>query len=127
MIDTTVQTMQDWTHQQAVDLCKQIEQFAPIYGAHVALTGGTLYKEGPRKDVDIMFYRIRQQSQINKKGLLDHLERSVGLIVGKRHGWVIKAKTDYYKKSVDLFFPEDEKLSIWQRIKRSFQAPQKYY
>ena len=49
-----------WDLVSAVDLCKQVESIAPDYGCHVALTGGCLYKEGPRKDLDLLFYRIRQ-------------------------------------------------------------------
>ena len=50
----------NWTQQHAIELCKRIESVCPRYGCHVALTGGLLYKDGPRKDCDILFYRIRQ-------------------------------------------------------------------
>jgi hypothetical protein len=116
-----------WTLEQAVGLCTEIERIAPLYGAHVALTGGTLYKGGQRKDVDIMFYRIRQAKSIQKEALLDHLERSLGLIAGKRHGWVIKAKTDYSQKDIDFFFPEDDKMSLWQKFKDFFATHQTAY
>src|SRR3546814_15766415 len=51
-----------WTLDDAVALCRKIEKIAPEYGAHVALTGGTLYKDGPRKDVDLLFYQIGRAS-----------------------------------------------------------------
>ena len=62
-----------WTQSQAIDLCRQIEAIAPEFGCHVALTGGLLYKDGNRKDCDIVFYRVRQVAEINVKGLFDAL------------------------------------------------------
>lgn len=116
-----------WTLEEAVSICKAIEQIAPIYGAHVALTGGTLYKDGPRKDVDIMFYRIRQAKRIDKEGLLSHLDRSLGIVDISRHGWVIKSKLEFTRKEIDLFFPEDDKPSLWYRFKRYFRSEHQPY
>src|SRR3546814_17782576 len=76
---------------------------APEYGAHVALTGGTLYKDGPRKDVDLLFYRIRQVKEIDRPRLIRALQR-IGIEISKRHGWVQKAF--YEGKPIDLFFPD---------------------
>jgi hypothetical protein len=93
-----------WTQAEAVSLCIVLERIAPTYGAHVALTGGTLYKafEGPRKDVDILFYRIRQVDNIDEGGLIRALEEQ-GFAMGARLGWVQKA--NFGGKHVDLFFP----------------------
>ena len=41
-----------WTQAEAIDLCREIEKGCPQFGCHVALTGGLLYKDGPRKDCD---------------------------------------------------------------------------
>jgi len=41
--------------EDAILLCKAIENKCPDFGYHVALTGGCLYKYGDRKDIDIMF------------------------------------------------------------------------
>ncbi|AXK43823.1 hypothetical protein [Erythrobacter aureus] len=92
-----------WTTEAAMALCAQIEEFAPKFGCHVALTGGTLYKPGPRKDVDILFYRIRQVDDIDRQGLMMALH-GMGLEIGKRHGWVQKGTWE--GKPVDLFFPD---------------------
>ncbi len=92
-----------WTTEDAIDLCSQIETVAPQFGCHVALTGGTLYKPGLRKDVDILFYRIRQVDQIDREGLMKAL-LEIGFTLGRRHGWVQKAI--WKGKSVDLFFPD---------------------
>jgi hypothetical protein len=92
-----------WNREQAIALCIAVEALAPTYGAHVALTGGLLYKEGKRKDADLLFYCIRQVDRIDEEGLLKALE-TIGLQVVKQHGWVRKAK--WFDKDVDLFFPE---------------------
>ena len=92
-----------WTQEEAISLCRKIEAFSPEYGAHVALTGGCLYKEGVRKDCDILFYCIRQWPEIDETGLLGRLAKE-GFAIGKRKGWVWKA--DYQGNPVDLFFPE---------------------
>lgn len=92
-----------WDLEKAVNLCRLLECIAPDYGAHVSLSGGCLYKDGNRKDVDIHFYRIRQIPAIDEPGLLKAIEIA-GVKVIARFGWVIKAS--YYGDPVDLFFPE---------------------
>lgn len=99
-----------WTTSLAHEVCVQIESLAPAFGCHVALTGGCLYKGGERKDLDILFYRIRQVDKIDVAGLFDAL-RSIGMTRNTDHdGWCIKATylpahTDV-SLSVDCFFPE---------------------
>lgn len=95
--------MSEWTQKEAGAICRQFEKVAPEFGAHVALTGGLLYKDGPRKDCDILFYCIRQWDAIDEEGLLAALER-LGLVIVQQYGWVRKAK--WFGKDVDLFFPE---------------------
>lgn len=93
-----------WTQQEAIDLATKIEGIAPAFGAHVALTGGCLYKDGPRKDCDLLFYRIRQQ-KMDKKGLMMALEAmSIEVISTEDYGFVKKAL--YCGKPLDLLFPE---------------------
>lgn len=93
-----------WTQAQAVELCRQIETLAPKFGCHVALTGGTLYHFGERKDADILFYRIRQIELIDVDGLMDCLHRNLGVQPGEDFGWCYKAT--YQGKAIDFFFPE---------------------
>lgn len=95
--------MKTWTQKIAIDLCVAIEAICVPFGCHVALTGGTLYKEEPRKDCDILFYRIRQTKEIDVPGLLSALA-AIGIIHTKDHGWVQKAVWD--GRPIDLFFPE---------------------
>lgn len=100
----SLEEMMPWTQAQAVKLCRMIEAIAPDYGCHCALTGGTLYKDGPRKDADILFYRIRQTPEIDVDGLMFALMERVGILPGKDHGWCYKAT--YEDRPIDFFFPE---------------------
>ena len=94
-----------WTQREAIDTCCKIENICPTYGCHVALTGGTLYKEGNRKDLDILFYRIRQVKDIDIIGLINALEDKLGFALISTHGWMVKMV--YGLKKIDVFFPEN--------------------
>ncbi len=93
-----------WTQSEAVELCRVIESICPPYGCHVALTGGALYKDGPRKDADILFYRVRQVDQIDIPGLFESLA-GIGVIKQSGFGWCHKA--EWRGKAIDIFFPEE--------------------
>ncbi len=93
-----------WTQEEAVMLARQVELIAPRFNCHVALTGGCLYKFGPRKDLDLLFYRVRAAKTIERDALLAELHDVLGLEIGERKGWVRKAKAG--DKDIDLFFPE---------------------
>ena len=95
--------MNQWTQAEAVALCREIEAACPPFGCHVALTGGTLYKDGPRKDLDVLFYRIRQVKEIDEAGLFLALA-DIGVERRSGFGWCIKAL--YRGKNIDCFFPE---------------------
>jgi len=110
--------MSNWTQQEAIALCVKIESICPKFGCHVALTGGLLYKEGERKDCDLLFYRIRQVEEIDKEGLFTAL-LAIGVVEFKGFGWCHKAVAvpdgvEFNKaevglyKSLDLFFPEQD-------------------
>ena len=103
-----------WTQQEAIDLCRKIEAICPKYGCHVALTGGLLYKDGSRKDCDLLFYRIRQVERIDKDGLFAELDEKCDIIQESGFGWCHKAlysrgsDTDQNRwGKMDLFFPEE--------------------
>ena len=100
--------MKPWTQAEAIALCGQVEMLAPKFGCHVALTGGTLYKIGERKDVDLLFYRIRQKSAVDRKGLLAALESHLEIKPVAFKGWVVKARLG--GRDLDLFFPEGEEV-----------------
>lgn len=93
------------THTIAWCLARLVEPVAYNHGGHVALTGGCLFKDGKRKDIDLLFYRIRQVPEIDETGLLKDLEE-LGFTIGERYGWVVKSTWEGY--NVDLFFPESK-------------------
>ena len=94
-----------WTQAEAIDLCVKVEAICPKFGCHVALTGGLLYKQGERKDCDLLFYRIRQVEQIDFDWLWDALNE-IGLEMVSGFGWCYKGK--YCGRSVDMFSPEEQ-------------------
>lgn len=100
-----------WTQKEAIALCTEIEQFCPQYGVHVALTGGLLYKTGPRKDCDILFYRIEpslRAGPLDLKGLLARLE-TIGFAQLVPHAQHVKG---FYKhRIIDLMFPQFETVN----------------
>lgn len=96
-----------WDQEDAIQVCRMLEDISPVYGCHVALTGGCLYKDGRRKDADILFYRIRQVKAIDEIGLIAKL-REIGFEIVKRSGWVLKVK--YEGRPIDMFFPEERKV-----------------
>ncbi len=102
--------MNTWNITDAIELIVKIEEIAPLYGCHVALTGGVLYKVGERKDLDILFYRIRQVDKINTEGLMIALE-SLGLVKPVGSGWIYKST--FNNKGIDIFFPEEDGDEIY--------------
>jgi hypothetical protein len=94
-----------WTRDEAIALCVHVEQIAPAFGCHVALTGGVLYKFGPRKDLDLLFYRIRHVEKVDVDGLFAALRAECAIErIGTGVAWCIKA-TQRGRK-IDCFFPE---------------------
>lgn len=95
-----------WKQADAIALARKIEEICPEFGCHVALTGGLLYKDGNRKDADLLFYRIRQVEQIDRAGLFHALEERLGMTGWRGFGWCVKA--EYQGKPIDCFFPDEE-------------------
>ena len=93
-----------WTQPEALVLCRAIETICPPFGCHVALTGGLLYKDGARKDCDILFYRIRQADRIDEEGLFAALAQ-IGVNKTGGFGWCHKA--EFEGRKIDCFFPEE--------------------
>lgn len=100
--------MKKWTRTEALKFCFWMEKFAPSYGCHIALTGGLLYKgDEPRKDLDIIVYRIRQVKEIDYDGLMDALKRFMPVTnVVYYSPWCTKAL--YEGKKIDFLFPDFE-------------------
>jgi hypothetical protein len=94
-----------WTTAEAVELCRLLYPICAALGCYPALTGGLLYKDGPRKDCDILFYRNRQAPVIDTEKLFNSLH-ATGLRFVSGTGWCIKAT--WRGKPVDCFFPEHD-------------------
>jgi len=94
-----------WTQQEAIDLCCNLEEIAPLYGAHIALSGGCLYRKGPRKDCDIILYRIRQCEQIGFDAFFEHCAK-IGVV--KTSGFGFCHKATFEGKPIDFLSPEEE-------------------
>jgi hypothetical protein len=103
-IDTT------WNLQQGTDLCTAIHNLpSQAFNCHPALTGGLLYKTGPRKDCDIVIYQRGdvdgKREPINWSGLWEALQ-SIGLFLINDFGYV--KKCTFEGKAVDIFDPTQE-------------------
>lgn len=101
-----------WTTDEAIELCKLIEPIAARCGCHIGLTGGLLYKEGPRKDCDLVIYSIRSEV-INFKEFYSELSK-VGVNFKQAFGFV--TKVEYKGKSIDILYPEDETYGEYDHI-----------
>lgn len=95
-----------WTTEEGVALCHLLEPLVEPFDCHVALTGGLLYAEGPRKDCDIVIYRrgrYKDEDELpafDRDKLLDALKPT--LIIYDVYARVVKA--GYKEKAVDLLF-----------------------
>lgn len=113
---------QAWTQAEGIELCRKIEAICPAFGCHVALTGGLLYKDGERKDLDLVFYRIRQVDNIEKEKLFKALEK-LDVIQESGFGWCHKATfvmpDGITFKAIDIFFPEEDDGAEYQHTPTS--------
>lgn len=93
-----------WTQEEAIKMARNIEEVARLVGAHIGLTGGCLYKDGPRKDLDIVVYRVRQL--VFDRDRFFDLLRAIGIVRLEDHGFV--AKATYGPRDIDFLFPEED-------------------
>jgi hypothetical protein len=99
-----------WTLQDGVALCTAIHELpSQKFNCHPALTGGLLYKQGPRKDCDIVIYQRGdvdgKREPIDWANLWIALE-SIGLLLAHDFGYVKKCV--YHGKHVDVFDPTED-------------------
>ncbi len=95
-----------WVLEDALQLARKIEEIAPAYGYHVALTGGLLYKDGARKDCDLVMYRDGN-NKYDLQSLMAHLGTIVNFavqpnIINRVH------KGTWDGKPVDIFLSEND-------------------
>lgn len=97
-----------------IEVCKAMYDAISESGYFPALTGGMLYKDGERKDCDIVIYRHRQKVDHFEMQEIEPLLKRVGFSDFKYFGFVTKAK--YKGFDVDLFNPEtigDDTYDEW--------------
>lgn len=97
----------EWTLQDGVALCTLIQELPSWkFHCHPALTGGLLYKRGPRKDCDIVIYQRGdtggERKPIDWDGLWTALE-GIELLLIHDYGYV--KKCSYKGRAVDIFDP----------------------
>ena len=90
------------TQKDGIELCKLIHE--NVKGAFPALTGGLLYKDGERKDIDIVLYRHRQDCDPVETTEFEAVLSSIGIKIIQCYGFVTKAKWNGF--DVDIFNPE---------------------
>jgi hypothetical protein len=99
-----------WTLQDGIALCTAIHEMpSQKFNCHPALTGGLLYKTGPRKDCDIVIY---QRGDVN--GVREPIDwpgfwlacEAIGLHLFHDFGYVKKCR--YRDKWVDVFDPTQD-------------------
>lgn len=95
---------------KGIELCKLLHEKLKGAGFFPALTGGLLYKNGERKDIDIVIYRHREQVKF-EMNQIEHLLSDCGLTDFIFYGFVTKAK--WQGITVDLFNPESDESDTY--------------
>lgn len=93
-------------------LARELEFVCIKHDCHVALTGGLLYKDGERKDADILIYRNRQSQCIDTIALFADFAK-IGFKRSSGAGWIHKFvwRIGMREEAVDVFFPEENLVS----------------
>ncbi|UKL14832.1 hypothetical protein [Erwinia phage Gungnir39] len=92
--------------EEGILICRSLYRSLSEHGFFVALTGGLLYKDGDRKDCDIVIYRHRQNVELFELRDIHDLLVSAGLVDIRHFGFVTKARMFGY--DIDLFNPESK-------------------
>lgn len=122
--------MPGFNRTQAIWLCCEIEALSPMFGVHVALGGGCLYKLpklsdfGTRKDVDIVLYRIREFPEMDLRGLFTTLLTKLDInrkpYSQREHWWTsFVVKASFKGRDVDFLIPENGGELSYRREERS--------
>ena len=86
--------------EKAIYLAKHLETNLPD-NLHVGLTGGTLYKDGERKDIDFVIYSHKCFDLIDTQRLAKTLEL-LGFQNIKNYGRVIKSQYNIKGEAIDI-------------------------
>ena len=101
-----------WYQDEAIAFARTIEEIAVMHDFHVALTGGCLYKDSPRKDADFVIYRHNTPESIDTKEDMQHRRAafekdlaSAGVVGFLHYGYLTKAKR-LDGRGIDILYPE---------------------
>ncbi len=92
--------------EKAVEIAKFLEKELSD-NVHIGLTGGTLYKEGERKDIDFVIYSHKCFQTIDTNELAGFLAK-LGFTEVQNFGRVIKCKYLDGVTDVDIIVPESK-------------------
>lgn len=99
-----------WTQGEALDLAINLEPVAAKNNVHIGLTGGLLYKPGPRKDCDFVVYRHNSEETWGKP--IERIGFENDLLRQWHTDWAFVSthprvtKMTYRGKSVDFIYCE---------------------
>lgn len=94
----------DMNQAKAIKVCATLYAVLSPLHFYPALTGGCLYKEGERKDCDIVIFRNRQAHAQFELRDLEQVLRLAGFTDFRHYGFVTKCM--YLGIAIDLFNPE---------------------
>ena len=97
-----------WSQQEAVKLCVLVEKIVKPFGFHVALTGGCLYGEGARKDVDLILYKVRQNENPKIIDMRDALQDAgIKMLTPEKFCREFCTKAQWSNgNNIDILYPE---------------------
>lgn len=105
------ETCPELTHEQVHHICATFELYTHELGWHTALTGGSLYKRYPRKDIDLIFYQASVGNVASKEELIARLKDKLSLKLNDEPfsedpHYAIKGYAMYegWHYALDLFF-----------------------
>lgn len=90
--------------EKAIELCNTLYKILSPLHFYPALTGGCLYKEGERKDCDIVIFRNRQAHTDFELHDLEPVLSLAGFTDFRHFGFVTKCM--YQGIAIDMFNPE---------------------
>ncbi len=96
-----------WNRDEALAFCVRLEKYllSAEVKCHVALTGGCLYSEGERKDMDIILYPHKDKDGCEEQTAMFHavlfgLDMNPGDIKAYEQRVY---KTTYHGRNIDMF------------------------
>lgn len=105
--------MKGYTIEDAQRICTKLYEPLRAIGVFIGVTGGSLYKEGPRKDIDLLVYLNTSHADIETTDIEDMPMRIIDVIskaadvneyTTEYFGYVTKTFIDGIP--VDILFPE---------------------